>query len=69
MSYPSCELPGLRLDLPFKQAKRLLIDPFERAYLQWLLIRHPGNLSSASREAGLSRKHLRELIRKHALSR
>ncbi len=54
--------------MPFKEAKRRLVEPFERAYLKWLLSKHPDNLSAASRTAGLSRKHLRVLIRKYALA-
>ena len=51
----------------FHEAKERLNDLFDRAYLQQLLQRHPGNLSAAAREAGLSRMHLRRLLRRHQL--
>ncbi|MBN2493998.1 MAG: sigma 54-interacting transcriptional regulator [Deltaproteobacteria bacterium] len=51
----------------FKQAKADVVDAFERAYLADLLRRSEGNLSRASREAGIHRHHLRELLKKHGL--
>ncbi len=54
-------------DLPFKEAKAVVVDEFERQYLHALLERHHGNLSAAARTADVDRKHLRELLRKHGL--
>lgn len=51
--------------MSFKDAKREVVDEFERRYLDHLIERHAGNLSAAERASGLSRKHLRELMRKH----
>lgn len=53
--------------MTFKDAKREIVDQFERRYLDTLLDRHAGNLSAAERTSGLSRKYLRELIRKHGM--
>jgi DNA-binding NtrC family response regulator len=58
---------GVPYHLPFKEAKAQVVDQFERQYLQVLLERHGGNLSAAARSAEVDRKHLRELLRKHAL--
>jgi DNA-binding NtrC family response regulator len=55
------------LDLPFKEAKERLIEGFERDYLKGLLERCEGNISGASREAGIDRVYLRKLLRKHGL--
>jgi len=52
---------------PFKEAKRTLIDEFERDYLQRLLARTNGNLSRAAAIAGIERHYLRDLFRKHGL--
>ena len=52
---------GVRTDLPFAEAKRALLDAFERRYLRDLLARTEGNVSAAAREAGLDRKHFRSL--------
>jgi DNA-binding NtrC family response regulator len=51
----------------FKEAKRTLIDEFERDYLQRLLARTGNNLSKASALAGIERHHLRDLFKKHGL--
>lgn len=55
-------------DLPlFKDAKRTLVDEFEREYLEQLVTRVGRNLSKASVLAGVERHHLRELLKKHGL--
>jgi DNA-binding NtrC family response regulator len=59
--------PAQELLMTFKDAKREIVDEFERRYLDTLLDRHAGNLSAAERTSGLSRKYLRELIRKHGM--
>ena len=58
---------GIRTDLPFKEAKGQLVERFEREYIVDLMKRHRMNLSAASREAQIDRKHLRELLRKYGL--
>jgi DNA-binding NtrC family response regulator len=58
---------GPDLDLPFKEAKEKLIEGFERDYLSGLIERCEGNISRASREAGIDRVYLRKLLRKHGL--
>lgn len=40
---------------------------FEKHYVAWLLERHHHNLSAASREARMDRKHLHDLAKKHDL--
>ncbi len=42
-------------------------NDFERRYVSWLLGRHDGNLAQAAREAGMDRKYLHKLAKKHAL--
>jgi DNA-binding NtrC family response regulator len=58
------ELPGIASPMPYKEAKALLIDNFDRAYVSTLLERHDGNVQRAAEAAGLSRKHLYDLIKK-----
>ena len=55
--------------VPFKDAKDLLLDRWERQYLIDLLNRANGNISQAARRAGLARGHLHRLLRKHRLTR
>lgn len=54
-------------DLPFKEAKQKVMEAFEREYLEDLLARNDQNLSAAAREAGIDRKHIRNLLKKHGL--
>ncbi len=51
----------------FKEAKQRIVDAFELAYLKALLARHDGNITRSAQEAGLTRYHLRELLKRHDL--
>ncbi|MBK9030906.1 MAG: sigma-54-dependent Fis family transcriptional regulator [Myxococcales bacterium] len=61
---------GAAVDLtrPFQDLKRDVIDRFERSYLRALIDAHAGNLAAAARQAGMDRKNLWLLLRKHALA-
>ncbi|MCC6751276.1 MAG: sigma 54-dependent Fis family transcriptional regulator [Deltaproteobacteria bacterium] len=52
----------------FKDAKQQVLDDFERLYLAKLLERNKGNITRSAHEAGLTRYHLRELLKRHNLS-
>ena len=52
----------------FKDSKQKVLDRFERAYLGKLLDRNKGNITRSAHEAGLTRYHLRELLKRHNLS-
>jgi DNA-binding NtrC family response regulator len=56
--------PGVASPLPYKEAKEQLLASFDRAYVEALLHRHGNNVSQAASAAGLSRKHLYDLIRR-----
>ena len=58
-----CSRPGLG----FKQAKQTVVDAFEIAYLGALMVRNDGNITRSAQEAGLTRYHLRELLKRHGL--
>ncbi len=57
----------VRTDLPYTDAKALILDKFEHMYLRDVFTRCDGNISAASREAGLDRKHMRTLLRRQGL--
>ncbi|HEX5061864.1 MAG TPA: sigma 54-interacting transcriptional regulator [Kofleriaceae bacterium] len=58
---------AVRSDLPYAEAKAVVLHELERRYLADVLAREGGNLSAASRTSGIDRKHLRTLARKHGL--
>jgi transcriptional regulator with GAF, ATPase, and Fis domain len=58
----------LKPGLGFKHAKQTVVDAFESAYLGALLERNEGNITRSAQEAGLTRYHLRELLKRHALT-
>lgn len=60
---------AVRTDVPFAEAKAAVIEELERRYLGELWAQSDGNLSAAARRAGLDRKHLRTLLRRHGLLR
>ena len=57
------DFPGVARPMPFKEAKAQLLASFERAYVSTLLERHGDNIQQAAAAAGLSRKHLYNLMR------
>jgi transcriptional regulator with GAF, ATPase, and Fis domain len=61
-------MPALTPGLDFKEAKQRVVDVFELAYLKQLLERHEGNITRSAQEAGLTRYHLRELLKRHGLT-
>ncbi len=53
--------------LPFKDARQDALSDFEENYLRVLMARCEGNISSASRMAGVNRSYLQEMLRKYGL--
>ncbi len=64
---PAPGAPGVRHDLPYKQAKRLWLEYFEKHYILSLLDTHEGNISQAARSAGIDRKSIQRLMKRNAL--
>ncbi len=53
------------LQVSFRDAKKRVVDAFERDYIERLLEAHAGNITNAARVAKKDRRALFELIRKH----
>jgi transcriptional regulator of acetoin/glycerol metabolism len=51
----------------FHHAKTLAVEAFEKGYLRELLVRHGGNVSSAAREAGVDRRTIHRMLKRHGL--
>jgi len=52
-------------NVPYKQAKQVAIRSFDRVYISGLLREFNGNISRASKKAGLDRSNFRRLIKKY----
>ena len=64
-SFPPEQVSNTR---SFQDAKQEVIDTFEREFLEALLKTHHGSPSKAAEAAGLDRKNLWRLLKKHDLS-
>jgi len=58
------EYPGVSQLVPYKDAKAQLLESFDQAYFTGLLKRFPHNTSRAAAAAGLSRKHLYDVLKR-----
>ncbi len=54
--------------LPLKKAKEELAKSFEKEYLVELLEKHQGNISQAAKTAGVDRKTIHRLLKKHGIT-
>ncbi len=54
-------------NLPFKSAKRKWLESFEKKYFLDLLSESNGNISSAAKKAGIDRKTIYRIMKKHGL--
>lgn len=54
--------------MDFKAAKQQVVESFEREYIKALIARHQGNITRSAAKAGLTRYHLRELIKRHGIT-
>ena len=59
---------GARQGVPFRTAKNLAAQDWEKRYLSELLPAHDGNVSRAARAAKMNRSHLSELVHRHGLA-
>jgi transcriptional regulator with PAS, ATPase and Fis domain len=60
-------LPLPASDMSLKEAKDQLIEAFEKRYLEDLLERCDGNLSKAARDAGVDRKTIARMLKRHGI--
>ena len=58
------EYPGIAQLAPYKDAKAQLLEAFDQAYFTALIKRFPGNTTRAAAAAGLSRKHLTDVLKR-----
>ena len=61
---PAPAVPPVRSDLPYAEARRSWLEPFEEAYFPALLAAHGGNVSAAARAADVDRKTIQRFLRR-----
>lgn len=66
---PSLALAEPSTDQTFREAKDRVIREFERSYLSRVLAEADGNVTHAAKIAGMQRRDLQRLLRKHDLRR
>jgi len=59
--------PDRMLTMPYKEARRTLLDDFERRYVSRLLEKNGDNVSAAAREGRMDRTYLIKLIQRQGL--
>jgi two-component system, NtrC family, response regulator GlrR len=64
---PAAPMASVDPRVPYSEARRTLLDNFERSYVKALLEQHEGNVSQAASAAQVDRVHLHRLIRRHRL--
>jgi ActR/RegA family two-component response regulator len=52
------------IDVPYAEAKRRWLEPFDQAYFAALLEAHGGNVSAAARAADIDRKTIQRFLRR-----
>ncbi|MBF0499857.1 MAG: sigma-54-dependent Fis family transcriptional regulator [Candidatus Riflebacteria bacterium] len=57
------------LDLPYREAKEMVLNGFERKFFSALLSKADGNISKAARAAGMHRKNLYMKLKEHEILR
>jgi DNA-binding NtrC family response regulator len=62
-------LPTEALEVTFREARQHAMEAFERLYLLQQLRRFRGRITDVARHAGVTTKHVRELMRRHGIDR
>jgi DNA-binding NtrC family response regulator len=70
LAEPVESAPSENVDIamPFKEAKRALVERFSRQYLEKLVEWSGGNVSRAARRAGMNRMNLHRLLREYRIA-
>jgi len=62
-------LPPQDLDVTLREARQHAMEAFERLYLLGQLRRFRGRITAVAHHAGVTTKHVRELMRRHGIDR
>jgi DNA-binding NtrC family response regulator len=64
----AAERPRIDVSRSFRDAKKDVVENFERLYILEVIEKNQGNLAAAARQAGMDRKNLWALARKYGLN-
>lgn len=62
-----CVVPPSLSDLPYREAKREIVDSFNKQYLSNLLTESRGNVTHAAKKGGLERQAFQQLLRRYGI--
>ena len=54
--------PGVRIDLPYMEARRVWLDVFQERYVRAQVSAHNGNISAAARACGMDRRSIQRIL-------
>jgi len=57
----------LRMDLPYKEARKIWMEAFKREYIRAILRKNKGNISRAARDAGVSRRTIHRFLKESGM--
>ena len=66
---PPPGLPPQDLEVTFREARQHAMEAFERLYLLGQLRRFRGRITDVAQHAGVTTKHVRELMKRHGIDR
>jgi DNA-binding NtrC family response regulator len=66
---PPPGLPPQDLEVTFREARQHAMEAFERLYLLGQLRRFRGRITDVAQHAGVTSKHVRELMKRHGIDR
>ncbi len=64
---PTLARSTVDINRPFRELKREVVDSFESRYVKQIIAAHHGNVAAAARHAGMDRKNLWSLAKKHGV--
>ncbi|MBI5604409.1 MAG: sigma-54-dependent Fis family transcriptional regulator [Deltaproteobacteria bacterium] len=62
-----CVIPPTLRELPYREAKKEILDSFNKQYLSSLLMVHQGNVTHAAGQCGLERQAFQQLLRRYGI--
>ena len=68
LAHDKCVMAAIAGDLPYKEAKALVLERFNRDYISALLVRHSRNVTKAAKAGGLERQALQQIMRRYGIT-